>query len=546
MMKKTFYLVVVVLIVSTLLLAACNTAPTEVEAMSSAEVNDRETNEVMPVESADADDAEDDEDEVDRPENWGEASHDKSADADYDLVFPQDEVNRIDITISAETWEAMQANMTDLFGEQGDGSMAAMGGGMRQAPGGNQPPNAEQGQAPGGNQPPDNAQMPADRGGMRGGGGGMGGGEMGGPALSSADPDYFTVTVEFGDDVWTNVGMRYRGNSTLRTSWQMGTDKISFMLDFDEFEDYYPEIDDQRFYGFKKLVFSSNSMDESLLREKVTADIFRDAGVAAAETAFYEVYVDYGEGPVYFGLYTAIEMIDDTVIETQFDDDDGNVYKPEGTGATFADGTFDEESFEKLTNQDEADWSDIEALFDALHADTRLSDPAQWRADLEDVFDVDTFLNWLAVDTLIQNWDTYGVMSHNYYLYNDPDTGLLTWIPWDNNMALSSTAGMGNPKEFSQSNIGDNWPLISYLLDDEVYYQSYLDHIQNALDTVFYPERMEEIYRYYHEMISPCVLAETPGNTQLNNVGQFENSLDNLIAQVNERYQAGQSFLESQ
>jgi len=67
---------------------------------------------------------------------------------------------------------------------------------------------------------------------------------------------------------------------------------------------------------------------------------------------------------VYFGLYTAVEVVDDTVIGTQFADDSGNVYKPEGTGATFAEGTFDEASFDKQTNEDEADYSDILALFE--------------------------------------------------------------------------------------------------------------------------------------------------------------------------------------
>lgn len=105
--------------------------------------------------------------------------------------------------------------------------------------------------------------------------------------------------------------------------------------------------------------FSSNFRDSSLLREKVAADIFREAGVPSAQTAFYAVYIDYGEGPVYFGLYTVLEVIEDTVIETRFDDGSGNVYKPEGNAAAFAEGTYDEEDFDKETNQDEADYSDV-------------------------------------------------------------------------------------------------------------------------------------------------------------------------------------------
>ena len=30
------------------------------------------------------------------------------------------------------------------------------------------------------------------------------------------------------------------------------------------------------------------------------------------------------------------------------------------------------------------------------------------------------FLDWLALNTLIQDWDTYGYYAHNYYLYAAP------------------------------------------------------------------------------------------------------------------------------
>jgi hypothetical protein len=37
---------------------------------------------------------------------------------------------------------------------------------------------------------------------------------------SSVNPTYVPVTVEFEDDTWTNVGLRFKGNSSLRsTCW---------------------------------------------------------------------------------------------------------------------------------------------------------------------------------------------------------------------------------------------------------------------------------------------------------------------------------------
>ena len=124
-----------------------------------------------------------------------------------------------------------------------------------------------------------------------------------------------------------------------------------------------------------------------------------------------------------------MEVVDDTVIEEQFESDDGNCYKPEGPSASFAATGLNLADFDKKTN-DDGDWSDIEALYDILHSSQRTSDPQSWRTSLQNVFDVDIFLRWLAVNITIQNWDTYGRMTHNYYLYNNPKNSLLTWIPW--------------------------------------------------------------------------------------------------------------------
>jgi spore coat protein CotH len=356
------------------------------------------------------------------------------------------------------------------------------------------------------------------------------------------NPIWVTANITFEGDTWENVGVRFKGNSSLRSAWSSGNYKLPFKLDFDQFEDDYPEIDDQRFYGFKQLSLASNFNDESYLREKVTADIFREFGVPSAHTAFYEVYVDYGEGPVYFGLYTMVEMVEDTVISEQFASDEGNLYKPDGSGATFAAGSFNEASFDKETNQDEDDYSDILAVLDALHADTRLGDPAAWRSGLEAVFDVDVFLRWLAVNTVVQNWDTYGLMSHNYFLYTDPDTDLVTWIPWDNNHALSGM-GMREALSLSLDEVTDQWPLIRYLMDDPVYQAQYETYVGAVVETVFIPEEMAQTYQTYHELIAESALAETEDATMLRSAADFENSVLSLTQQVTERYQAVQAYL---
>src|SRR6185436_9937825 len=66
-----------------------------------------------------------------------------------------------------------------------------------------------------------------------------------------------------------------------------------------------------------------------------------------------------------------------------------------------------------------------------------------WRRRLEARVEVQTFLRWLALNTLVGNNDAYGGLSaHNYYLYGSPrQRDRLFWIPWDHDLAIPSTTG---------------------------------------------------------------------------------------------------------
>jgi hypothetical protein len=526
--------------------------------------------------------------ETERPEGWSDETHGDSAEPNYEMVFPDDEVRRIDVIIDPADWEEMMADMTDIYGEFGTGD---------NQPGGNQPPDNNQNACVGKNEGdaceiviqgqtvsgscvtgrdslvcrPDNpiggipgeipdggipgeipdGGIPGEipDGGVPGeipdGGeapeGGIPGGQV---TLADRNPIWKPCTLEFEDKTWYHVGVRFKGNSSLSGTWRSGIWKLPLRFDFDQFEDDYPEIENQRFYGFKKLSMSSNYRDDSFLREKIAADIFRDAGVPAAKTAFYRVYVDHGEGSEYFGLYTMAEIPDDPILNKYFQNTDGNLYKPEGTGATFA--SFDEASFDKETNEDEADWSDVEALFDALHSSRE--DAAAWKAELEKTLNVEGFLRWLAVNTLIQNWDTYGNMSHNYYLYNNPEDGLIHWIPWDNNEALkgSDSGGKQAPLSFSLAEVSKNWPLIRYLADDKEYWKKYVAFVKEAAEGAFEPEKIKAAYQKAHNLIRPYVVGEqgeASGYTFLRSPEDFDTALDYLNTHVESRYNEAMEFV---
>lgn len=463
------------------------------------------------------------EQEIARPDGWTEATHSNDADPDYAAVFPQDAVNTITLTISPENWAAMQADLTELIGEPGTGGRGGLD------PSG-EPPSGDF--AP----PPDGAPDGQGRPGQR--------------SLDLVDgtPIWIDATIEMDGVTWNHVGIRYKGNSSLASGWREGSLKLPFKLDFDQFEDDFPEIDNQRFYGFKQLSLANGFSDDSNMRETLAYDQMHAAGIMSSETAFYEIVLDYGEDPVNLGIYTAVEVIDDTVISTALGDDEGNIYEADGSAVSLAEGTFDAivDSFEKENNQDEADWSDIEALYAALHADTRTTDPEQWRAGLEAVFDVDRFLNWLAVSAVIGNWDTYGSMNHNYYLYHDPASGQLVWIPWDHNMVLNSalaSVAEGEPVArgivtLDKQDVGDDWPLIRFLLDDSVYSQIYQHHLADASER-FDADALVAQYAAWRDLLLPYVMA-------VGEEADFTAAVEQLIKFTNERDAAVADYVQSQ
>lgn len=224
--------------------------------------------------------------------------------------------------------------------------------------------------------------------------------------------------------------------------------------------------------------------------------------------------------------------------------DDGNLYRPEGDGASFAYGTFSELDFNKKSNEDEADWSDIQELFDVLHSDYRITDPVLWRSSLESILNVDEFLRWLAVNTVIQNWDTYGIMTHNYYLYHDPDGSLLTWIPWDNNEALQQ----GGAISLALDEVGNEWPLIRFLIDDTVYWVTYNQYVGSTVESAFESSRVITRYQTWRDLVQPYVTGldgEIEGYTFLESAGDFDSEVSFLINHVSDRQAAAATYLES-
>jgi spore coat protein H len=416
--------------------------------------------------------------------DWTEATHSNSVAPDYAVVFEEGKVNRFDIVISSADWTSMQNDLRANV----------------------QP----------GNPPP--------------------------PVSDTWQPLYVPCSFRFNGKEWYKVGIRYKDNSSLKYCINTGIKKYSFKLNFDHFEDQFTPIKNQRFYGFKELSLGNNFSDPSMMREKTSVDLFRQFGVIVSHAVFCEVWVDYGLGAKYFGLYTLEEEVDDSVIKTKFATG-GNLYKPDGIAATFALGTFSNEQFYKKTNLVPEDYSDIRSLYNIINSESRIVNYGSWKNALEDILDVPQFLKWLASNTVIQDWDTYGLEHHNYYLYNNPSSGKLTWIPWDNSASFLPGSDKKTALSLSLDEVTEGWPLIRYLMDDADYKANYRSCLSAFVQNPFTVASVSAMVDSQVDLIRQYATKEIQGFTFLSSPTDFENGVSYIKQHVQTRVDAVTLFL---
>ena len=240
----------------------------------------------------------------------------------------------------------------------------------------------------------------------------------------------------------TNLGMRYKGNSSFSAS--EGMLRRNLKIKFDQFEDI-------RFEGLKTLNLNSGAVDGSRVRETLSFSVFRAAGVPASQTAYAEVTLTVpGEYErEYLGLYTLIEQVNKQFLKRYFVNNDGLLLKPERAqgGIRYLGETW---SAYEATYRPEREATPTEARRVINFA--KLVDSASdtlFRTEIGNYLDVDEFLRFIAVNALLMNLDSFLRGSHNYFVYLDPTSNKFTFIPWDQDLSLGSFGGGGAQMDLS-------------------------------------------------------------------------------------------------
>lgn len=324
--------------------------------------------------------------------------------------------------------------------------------------------------------------------------------------------EYVVADIDYNGYQYQDVGIRPKGNSSLKdvASSNAETKRFSLKVNFD----YY--VDEQNLYGISKINLNNIYSDPSMMAEYISYEMLDALDAEASRTTYVALYIN----DVYFGLYLAVEQVDESFLEDRYGDATGELYKPEmGAGSDLNYISDDPDDY--MLEPESGAYSNDKDIINLMKV-------IEEGGDLETVLNVDSFLKYLAVSTITVHLDAYqGGMFHNYYLYNH--NGIFEWITWDLNMSFNGFPKGGTDEQAIAflidepvSGAMENYPLIEAIFENEAYVEQYHDYITTLLDGYLSEQTITGKVTSIYEMIKEYVKTDP---TAFYTYEQFEEAL---------------------
>jgi spore coat protein H len=198
--------------------------------------------------------------------------------------------------------------------------------------------------------------------------------------------------------------------------------------------------------GVRKLSLNNNVFDTSYLRDALSYKLSNDFGVRAPRTAFAKVYLKTSDSAqrTYLGLYTATEIVDEAWVNQRFGTKGGLLMKPRAP--LFAQARDWRAIAERAVPKTQA--TDAEqARMVALARLVNNAPDETFARDLPSYIDLNNLLRYFVLNVALANHDSYFAMNKNYYLYLNPATSKLTFIPWDFDLSFGGHFLFGTPEQ---------------------------------------------------------------------------------------------------
>lgn len=358
--------------------------------------------------------------------------------------------------------------------------------------------------------------------------------------------EYVLCTAVIDGDVYKNVAIRAKGNTSLSQVESYGNDRYSFKIEFDRYDDA------NTYYGLDKLCLNNIIQDNTYMKDYLVYQLMRSYDVDAPLCSYAYITVSGKD----WGLYLAVEGVEESFLQRNYGSDYGELYKPDSTAMGGGRGNgrefegempkgFNGQMPEKFGGQlpedfhgdmpgggmmadsavsliytDDA-YESYANIFENAKTDISESDKERLitslkklnaKEEINKTVNVEEVIRYFVVHNFVLNFDSYtGNMIHNYYLYEKD--GELSMIPWDYNLAFggfmseSDAAALINYPIDTPVSGGtiDSRPMLAWIFDNEEYTELYHQYFADFIAEYFNSGYFTGMIDFLESMIAPYV-----------------------------------------
>ena len=157
--------------------------------------------------------------------------------------------------------------------------------------------------------------------------------------------EYYNCTVVIDNEAYKNVAIRGKGNTSLS---QVTNDRYSYKIEFDHYDST------NTYYGLDKLCLNNIIQDNTYMKDYLTYQMMNEMGVAAPLCSYVYITVN-GED---WGLYLAVEGVEESFLQRNYGKDYGELYKPDSMNMGGGRGNGEKFDMDEFMNDSESDNSE--------------------------------------------------------------------------------------------------------------------------------------------------------------------------------------------
>lgn len=138
--------------------------------------------------------------------------------------------------------------------------------------------------------------------------------------LETCENEEYTIcSVVIDNEAYKNVGIRAKGNTSLSQVAAYGNDRYSFKIEFDQYDET------KNYYGLDKISLNNIIQDNTYMKDFLSYQMMNYNGVCSSLCSYVYITVN-GED---WGLYLAVEGVEESFLERNYGNSYGELYKPD-------------------------------------------------------------------------------------------------------------------------------------------------------------------------------------------------------------------------